>query len=254
MKPLLLEDIQTYIDENIGGFYLQNTDVITKLTFDDLISNIPRLSQIINSTCASKIVKQSLEIFLSASEEKLLEVFLKGLAVFVADKTMDEYQSNDPGIDLEFETNGIYYLVAIPTHANWGRLDQQARLAMDFENAEKRLGLSTYSKRLRKVLGFCYGNAPTTLDAGYIRVEGQNFWALISGNENLYLEIIKTIAHQSKKYDGVYLFERDKKINLLTHKFIQEFCDSTGLIDWSKVLKANSGNYDLDQFFGNSPN
>lgn len=73
------------------------------------------------------------------------------------------------------------------------------------------------------------------------------FWMFISGDKDLYREIIEPIGYRAKEHSDAYLHERDTLINLLTKQFIDRFCDETGAIDWPKVVEANSGNYDLDK-------
>jgi len=72
---------------------------------------------------------------------------------------------------------------------------------------------------------------------------------LISDDQDLYIQIVEPIGFRAKEHNDRYSLEKDKITNLLTKRFIEKFCDQTGLIDWPKVVTENSGNYDLDHFF-----
>jgi len=99
------------------------------------------------------------------------------------------------------------------------------------------------------VLGICYGKTRTNyMKAGYLKVVGQNFWYLISENKDLYTDIIEPIWYRAKERNQTFDTERAKVINRFTRQFIDRFCDSSGVINWEKLVEFNSGNYDLDAF------
>ena len=81
-----------------------------------------------------------------------------------------------------------------------------------------------------------------------MKVVGQNFWYLISENKDLYTDIIEPVGYKAKEHNENFTSERGKVTNLLTKRFIDRFCDDTGMIDWVKLVKFNSSNYDLDKF------
>ncbi len=70
---------------------------------------------------------------------------------------------------------------------------------------------------------------------------GQQFWSFISGNENLYTEIIEPLGFKAKEKNEQFLEEYAKVINKFTLEFLEMFCDSTGIIQWEKVVHFNSG-------------
>ncbi len=197
------------------------------------------------------MIENTLDAFLSSSEEKLFGDFLEDLAIFIAAQTANGHKSTAPGIDLEFENGGVYHVVSIKSGTNWGNSSQHKRLATDFANAERRLRQSLHVQNVQKILGICYGKTKTAItNDGYIKVVGQNFWTLISDNQNLYIEIVEPIGFRAKEHNDFYIHERGRITNLLTQQFIGQYCDTNGNIDWSKVIQANSRNYDLDSFFG----
>ena len=81
-----------------------------------------------------------------------------------------------------------------------------------------------------------------------MKVVGQNFWYLISENRNLYTDIVEPVGYKAKEHNEGFANQRGRVTNLLTKGFIDRFCDSTGTIDWVKLVRFNSGNYDLDKF------
>ena len=66
------------------------------------------------------------------------------------------------------------------------------------------------------------------------------FWEFLSGNVNLYTEIIEPLGHKAKERNDEFLKAYSQRINKFTLDFGKEFCDSNGAIDWEKLVKFNS--------------
>jgi len=168
---------------------------------------------------------------------------------FVAGKTIGGHKSSCEGMDLEFIKKDIYHVVSIKSGPRWGNAAQHSRLETDFSNAERRLRQSNHVIAVQKLLAICYGKAKTTTTNGYVKIEGQNFWTYISDDKDLYIEIIEPVGFKAREHNETYTNERDHISNKLTMLFIEQFCSEDGSIDWPRLIKANSGNYDLDSFF-----
>ena len=246
-----LEEVKNYVNEKIDDFHERRLLIISELTLDRLTSKNPYLLRAKNLTKASDVIEQTLEAFLSSSEEKLFGDFLEDLAIFIASKAVGGRKSTAPGMDLEFEANGTYYIVSIKSGTNWGNSSQHAKLASDFLRAERTLRQSAHVRNVSKILGICYGKTKTTItNEGYFKIVGQNFWTLISGDKELYIEIIEPLGYRAREHNEKYYKERSKISNILTQKFIERFCLEDGSINWYELVKANSQNYDLEKFSG----
>jgi len=249
MNPLDLGRVCQYVNANIEYFHQRRIVSLEQLTLNRLLKKNPYLFKAKHITTAGELTQSLLEAFLSSSEEKHFGDFLEGLAVFIAGKTCGGHKSTAQGVDLEFINKGTHYVVSIKSGPNWGNSSQHKRLAQDLRNAVIRIKQSRTAPGVQPVLGICYGKTRTNyIKAGYLKVVGQNFWCLISDNQNLYTDIIEPIGFQAKEHNESFSLERSKVINRFTRQFIEEFCDSSGAIDWIKLVEFNSGNYDLDRF------
>ena len=76
---------------------------------------------------------------------------------------------------------------------------------------------------------------------GYRKIVGQNFWYFISGDANLYTDIIEPLGHRAREHNDEFLLQKGKVVNLFTQEFAADFC-TDGLIDWQKLVEFNSGN------------
>ena len=249
MEPLNLERVEGYVNDNIVDFHNRRLESLRRLKLSTLLKKNPYLFKAKNVATASELIDGLLDAFLSSSEEKLFGDFLEGLAVFIAQQTSGGHKSSAPGVDLEFFNNNIHYVVSVKSGPSWGNSSQHRRLEQDLRDAERRLRQSRQGLNVQTVLGICYGKTRTAhTRRGYLKVVGQNFWYLISGNKSLYTDIIEPIGHRAKEHNENFAHERGKLANRLVKAFIDEYCDASGAIDWLRLVQANSGNYDLDKF------
>lgn len=176
--------------------------------------------------------------------------FLEDLAIFISEKTYGGHKSSAEGLDLEFIKDNTHYVISIKSGQNWGNSSQVKKIVQDFDNCVRRLKQSSKKIEIKPVLGICYGKAKTVITKhNYWKIVGQNFWYLISGDPNLYLDIVKPIGHMAKENNEAYLSARNGILNRLTAEFIKEFCYPSGEIDWNRLVEFNSQNLDIDSDF-----
>jgi len=245
MKDLNIRDVKEFVNENIAIFHADKLKLLEQLKLRRVLkSKNPYLFRAKDISRASDLVEQVLAAFLSSSEEKLFGDFLEDLAIFVAERTCNGRKSPATGVDFEFVNEDIHHLVSVKSGPNWGNSSQQAKQEADFKTAVKVLKQSKRTLNVQPVLGICYGKTRTGYVRNYLKVVGQNFWYLISENENLYTDIIEPLGHRAKQHNDRFVKKRDRIINLFTQEFIQEFC-ADGQIAWKKLVEFNSGNLDL---------
>jgi hypothetical protein len=241
MRDDLFEVALKYVQENIKDFHNQRFESLNTLKFNTVLKRKnPYLFKAKSNLSADKIVKNILDAHLSSNEETLFGNWLEGLAIFINEKVYSGRKSGINGIDLEFDNDGIRYIVAIKSGPNWGNSSQIKKMILDFKTAKVTLRTSNSKLNVVAVNGCCYGinNKPDKGD--YYKYCGQEFWEFISGNSELYLKIIEYISYKSEEY--IKLF--DDKYPVILEKFINEFkasyCDDDK-VDWDKIVKLNSG-------------
>jgi hypothetical protein len=243
MEKLKVGELNQFVNKNIDQFHKNKLECLLKVNLKEIIGKKnPYLFKAKNITLAQEFVQNILDAFLSSSEEEIFGAFLEELAVFTSKQACGGRKSNATGIDLEFENKNTRYIVSIKSGPNWGNKSQQDKQQQDFNNAVKVLRQSRHIGAIQPVLGICYGKTRTSYLRGYLKVVGQNFWYLISGNENLYTEIIEPLGYRAKEHNKFFLKEKSKVINKFTQEFLGEFCRD-GEIDWDSIVRFNSGNF-----------
>ena len=248
MRPLDLDRVREYVNEHISIFHQRRAKSIEELKLRQLLAKNPYLFRAKNVLTASEMIDGLLGAFLSSSEEQLFGGFLEGLAVFVAQNTSGGHKSAAEGVDLEFTNKGIHYVISIKSGPNWGNSGQQNQLQRNLAQAVTRLKQQQRKVSVQPVLGICYGKTRTSYVRGYLKVVGQNFWYLISDNKELYTEIIEPIGYRAKEFNESFLREKPQLVNRLNREFLAEFCEPSGAIDWPRLVRYTSSNYDLDGF------
>ena len=111
----------------------------------------------------------------------------------------------------------------------------------NFRKAKRILGTNTTSPvDVVAVNGCCYGRDRTPDKGDYSKLCGQNFWEFISGDTNLYTNIVEPLGHRAKEKNERFMEEYAKVINRFTAEFIGKFCDADGNMLWEEIVKFNS--------------
>lgn len=231
------------VNAQIVSFHERRLARLAQIKIDDLLMRKnPYLFRTKNILTAGELISGIMEAFLSSSEEQMFGDFLEDLAVFVASQTCEGKKSTAQGIDLEFDRERTRYIVSVKSGVNWGNSSQVRRLKQDFQQAQKVLRQSQSIQTIQPVLGICYGKNRTTDNGLYVRVVGQRFWHFLSGDPNLYVDIIEPIGYQAKQRNEDFERKRSAIANRFTSTFIHRFCDQDGAIDWPRLVAFNSGN------------
>jgi hypothetical protein len=240
MTPLNLTDVVTYVEENIGQFHARRLESLRSLQLKQVLKRKnPYLFRAKNIQDAHDLVKLLLDAHLSSQEETIFGEFLENLAIFVCGRVYGGRKSSAEGVDLEFNSNGILYLISIKSGPNWGNSSQIKRMIENFKKAQRILRSSQSQMQIQAVNGCCYGTDRHPDKGDYLKLCGQSFWEFISGNERLYLDIIEPLGHRAKERNEAFYNEYTRIVNLFTQSFVQEFCEN-GAIQWEKLVRFNS--------------
>ena len=241
MKPITQQEITDYVAANIQIFHQKRLDNLQKLRLMDVVRRKnPYLFKAKNINTAQDLVKTILDAFLSSQEEGIFGGFLEELAIFICAQVYSGQKSSAEGIDLEFEKDSIRYIVSIKSGPNWGNSSQIAKMRDNFRKAKRILRTNTSLTNVVAVNGCCYGKDRKPDKDDYLKLCGQRFWEFISGDENLYTDIIEPLGHQAKERNEQFIQEYAKVINRFTFEFIEKFCDTDGNILWEEIVRFNS--------------
>ena len=241
MKKLKMQDVTQYVENNIGTFHEKRIQSLDSLKLVNVLKRKnPYLFKAKYVLTADQIVRGIVDAHISSNEETIFGDWLEGLAIFINGKVFDGRKSGIPNIDLEFDNDGTRYIVTIKSGPNWGNSSQIKKMKTDFSTAKKTLRTSNSKMHIIAVNGCCYGRDNKPDKGDYFKFCGQRFWEFISGETNLYTELIEPLGHKAKERNDDFMKSYSQMINKFTKEFTTDFCDNNGAINWNKLVKLNS--------------
>ena len=241
MKKLNLTDVSRYVEDNIGIFHQKRISSLDNLSLSKVLRRKnPYLFKAKYVLTAEKIVAGIVDAHISSNEETIFGDWLEGLAIFINEKVYNGKKSGIANIDLEFDNDHRRYIVNIKSGPNWGNSSQISKMISDFKTAKRTLRTSNSKLNVVAVNGCCYGRDNNPDKGDYFKYCGQAFWEFISGDEDLYTEIIEPLGYKAKQKNDAFLESYSQMINKFTKEFIDDYCSDKGEIDWQKLVQFNS--------------
>lgn len=241
MRKLNLKDVTLYVEQHIGLFHQKRIQSLDSLKLGNVLKRKNHyLFKAKYSLTAEQIIKSLVDAHISSHEETIFGDWLEGLAIFINGKTYDGRKSGITGIDLEFDKKKIRYIVAIKSGPNWGNSSQIKKMKIDFITAKKALRTSNSGINIMAVNGCCYGKENRPDKGDYLKYCGQEFWHFISGENDLFTEIIHPLGHKAKEKNDDFMLSYSQMINKFTKEFANKFCNADGAIDWEQLVRFNS--------------
>lgn len=234
-------EIRNYVSSSVvQPFYTSRLASLNNIKLHPILrKKNPYLFRAKNVESGADLVKELLNAYISSGEETIFGSFLEQLAIFVCSKINRGWKSSTVGIDLEFEKDGVHYIVAIKSGPNWANSSQIEKMKSDFEKAKRTLRTNSSIRNIEAVNGCCYGIDDNPEKEGYIKLCGQRFWELVSGEEDFYIRIIEPLGIEAEQKDEQFSEAYNRKLNSLTQEFLNEFC-ANGQIRWNELVMFNS--------------
>lgn len=240
MKSIKTNEVRDYVEQNIGTFHSKRLQSLESLKLSNILKRKnPYLFKAKNILTAQELVQTFLDAHLSSQEETIFGDFLEELAIYINSKVYKGVKSSAEGIDLEFNKDGIRYIVSIKSGPNWGNSSQVQRLKNNFVKAKRILRTSNSNLHIIAVNGCCYGRDNNPDKGEYFKYCGQLFWEFISGNGELYVKIIEPLGYKAKQKNEEFQEKYAQIVNKFSYQFMQYFCVD-GMIDWDILVKFNS--------------
>lgn len=241
MAGLKRSDILGYVEAHIPQFHRRRIESLDNLRLNTVLRRKnPYLFRAKNLLTAEAVVKGLVDAHLSSNEETLFGDWLEKFAIFINERVYGGWKSGIKGVDLEFNKDGCRYVVSIKSGPNWGNSSQIGKMKADFIAAQKTLRTGDAALHVVCVNGCCYGRDSRPDKGGYVKYCGEMFWRFISGEEELYTEIITPLGHQAKQRNEEFMEAYAKRLNVFTMEFGGAYCRRDGAIDWEKLVKFNS--------------
>ncbi|MFP4369868.1 MAG: PmeII family type II restriction endonuclease, partial [Candidatus Kapaibacterium sp.] len=197
--------LNEYIRDFTSEFHESRNEHIKSLSLERILEYLDpyRIQFIDRSQTVGSIIKAITDAFISSNEETIFGDWLEGLAIFINKNVFGGRKSGINGIDLEFDNDNIRYIVSIKSGPNWGNSSQIKKMRDDFKKAQQTLRTSNSGLFIVAVNGCCYGKDNRPDKGDYFKYCGQRFWEFISGDPDLFKDIIEPIGHKAKERNEI---------------------------------------------------
>jgi hypothetical protein len=234
------EALRDFAAQNIGGFHRTRLVRLESLRLNDVLKRKnPYLFKAKNIQTAESLVRVLLDAHLSSQEETMFGDFLEALAIYINGESFGGRKSNSEGIDLEFDRDGIRWLVSIKSGPHWGNSSQINKMRDNFKKAIRIARTGKSKLDVRCVNGCCYGRDGSPDKGDYQKLCGQAFWEFISGDADLFVKLIEPLGYQANQRNEEFEISYAQVVNQFTAAFVAEYCVD-GVIDWPKLVRFNS--------------
>lgn len=189
---------------------------------------------------SAELIKEILDASISSKEETIFGNSLEAIAIKACELSCGGRKSTTEGIDLEFDRDDIRYLVAVKSGPNWGNSSSIKKLEDHFNKAQKVFRTGNHKGIVRCINGCCYGKEKMTDKGSYFKCCGQEFWELITEEEDFYKTLIEPLGEKAKEHNDSFMEQYTLVLNKLVAEFSKEYVDSQGRINWDAILELNS--------------
>jgi hypothetical protein len=243
MEPVFKIKVEQFVESRITDFHSSRLAGIESLKLLKLLDGKnPYLFRTKGFEKAPDLIEALLEARISSAEEGLFGRFLEALAVFVSEEKCGGQKSSATGIDIELVRDGIRYLIAVKSGKSWSNSSSMKTQRANFLTAVKVLKQSKDIGPLQPTLGICYGRSARSDNGAFLRIYGRDFWELISGEPELYKEIVEPIGYRARNFVDEFELKRAHVTNRMVREFTDGFCLADGQIDWQSVVAFVSKN------------
>ena len=231
-----------FVREVMEDFYARRIERLETLELETVLGRKnPYLLKAAGISEADDLVSKLMDSHLATQEPGLFGTVMERIAIRVCADAYGGRKSGIEGIDLEFEKGDTKYLVSIKSGPNWGNSGSIQAMRDDFAKAKRVLKTNTSGGKVVAVNGCCYGKTATEDKGDYLKLCGQNFWKLISGDPDMYLKIHRMIGAEAESQRGTFRAASAKVREKFVAEFAERFCGKNGAIRWEALVEFNSG-------------
>lgn len=233
-------ELQTLISNCLQDFYERRLQRLKELKLKQvLLRKNPYLYKALGTQSANEIIEELLAAYLSSSDEGIFgDAFFEPIAKAVSGGVV----SPSEGVDLAIESKSKYLAISVKSGPNQYNSSQKKRQNDEFQSLRSRL--MKLKKQFDAMLGHGYGKLRTEPSKSKIYRDrsGQAFWEELTGDDKFYTKLIQLMKEEVIiKHRAKYRKAWQQAVNRYVREFTNDFCDTTGAIDWEKLLKFNSG-------------
>jgi hypothetical protein len=213
------------------------------LRLSTLLNKNPYLYQSHGHTRPEDLVDALLAARISSSDETIFgNDFFEPLALWSAQAAnvpgRSVNVSDAAGADITMTDDKFYYAIAVKSGTNI--FNSQSSQGQNTEFVANQGRMKKLGKSFIPLIGYGYGRKKHDPDTAVDKKAGQDFWHLLTGESDFYLRISTAIAACAGGNKVIYSQAYEARRATLVKEFFSEFTDTSGQVDWLKLVALNS--------------
>lgn len=195
------------------------------------------------------IVRHFFESNFESSRQTLWGTFMERLGIYTSQCFYSGVKAGKGCTDLQFFSKEGWRDVSIKGSPAWANKDQIDSMKQYCQSQMRSSGTNRGEKFTKEnfVVACLYGKKKKKDCKDFIQISGKDAWALLTGDENAYIEILKSFPHE-------YMEEKEREVQEILRQKINEITDDfkksfvvDGLINWEKIVRicCDNSNNDL---------
>lgn len=221
----------------------KRVSALESLTLTDLLNKNPYLYQSQGHVRAEDYLDALLSARISSSDETIFaNDFFEPLALWSAQEAKIKGRiasvSDAAGADISITTETAYYAISVKSGKNIFNSQSSQGQSSEFSAAQGRM--KKLGKTFLPLIGYGYGRKKHMPDQAVDKKAGQEFWRLLTQEDDFYMRISDAIAKCAGKHKQAFEAAYEKKRAALVKSFFIDFTDTSGLVNWRKVVEFNS--------------
>ena len=230
------DEMDSLVRTSFRNVYAELASFFPGVSLQDLLrSENPYLLSQMGDEPAGDLIKKLLSKQIETWVSGEIEVLLEDLAIRAVELTYGGRRSERKGVSFEFACNGCWYIVALVPSPAYDAGNEILEVEDCLYCAAADVQNHNPIAKIVPVVACCYGNGQVIETDDYFKYCGQEFWKLVSGDDELYTRIT---ARLRQAFMGTALKQTPEfagAANRLSLEFSNQFCDESRQIDWQKV-------------------
>ncbi len=246
MDSELEQFIRTQINEQREAILVN----VSRISLTKLLVNPYRLGSLIS------IPQEALIHAFRASVAKSIETtfgkFLENISIEAAKRYYgdENAKTSTNGIDLDIVRGAYRLLISIKSSVSWGNGQSTPQQGKEFKKAIQTIRQNDKKHKIVSIMGICCGNRKTTgrADHADLIISGQNYWHLVSGEKDLYKEIMDILCFGTKEFYERYKICLSQTLTRLMSDFSTKYCFNRDVNVWEDIIKDSCGAVEEDEW------
>jgi len=231
--------LASVVARHLASFYRKRIEALEQLELKKVLKRKnPYLFRAVGILEVNELVRTLLAAHSSSSDETIFgNEFFEPLARELARGTTADGEGVD--VVVESETR----IAAFAIKSGTSVFNSSSRRDQEQSFLKMRNRLFKTQKQFDAVVGYCYGRKARKRNAAtpFREVAGQAFWTELTGDPDCYAKILEAMQGVPERHRADFGQAWERAVNRCSMEFMLNFMAPDGSIDWTALLRYNSG-------------